>query len=124
MAETRSNPNRVQFERLPSRIPRIIPPRSVVILASVDQHRTPDWQEDRGRIFRIGYYNARDGLDCIWLVNDAGKYEQTIDRTSLLKHFVILKLSNEKDLYGTSRPKLRPVKTRQKPASTIPSLMH
>jgi hypothetical protein len=59
-------------------IPEVIPPRSVVILASVDRKKTPDWSIDRRRIFRIGYYNRNDGLDCIWLVNGAGDYERPI----------------------------------------------
>jgi hypothetical protein len=123
MADRRPNSSQLEFRPLPSRIPKVIPPRSVVILASVDKHRTPEWEEDRGTIFRIGYYNERDGLDCIWLVNDEGRYEQTVDRSALIKHFVVLKMSNERDLYGKSKPKMRALKMRQKPASAIPAMM-
>jgi hypothetical protein len=84
---------------------------------------SPDWKEDRGRIFRVGYYNRHDGLDCIWLVNDQGEYEQTTDRETLLKHFVILKLSNENDLFGDNRSPLRARTIKTKPAFLIPSLL-
>jgi hypothetical protein len=86
----------------------VIPPRSVVILRSYDPETAPEWREDRGRIFRVGYYNRKDGLDCIWLVNELGEYEQTTDRVALLKHFLILKLSAERDLFGDHRPPLKP----------------
>ena len=98
-------------------------PRSVVILTSVDRKNTPDWPADRGQIFRIGYYNRKDGLDCIWLVNEAGQYEQTTDRQTLLDHFVILKLSNEQDLFGDDRSPLKPLKTKRTPAFAIPDIM-
>src|SRR5438067_2825763 len=115
---------RLSFRPLPSSgIPKVVPPRSVVILASVDSAKTPEWEQDRGRIFRIGYYNRSDGLNCIWLVNEAGEYEQTTDRQTLLNHFVILKLSDEEDLYGDSRPPLRPMPTKRKPAFAIPGML-
>jgi hypothetical protein len=116
--------SRVTFRPLPaSNIPKVIPPRSVVILASVDRRATPDWMIDRGRIFRIGYYNRGDGLNCIWLVNDRGEYEQTTDRPTLLQHFVILQLSDEHDLFGDGRPALKPLKTRGKRASILPGML-
>ncbi|MGB7157880.1 MAG: hypothetical protein WBD40_07425 [Tepidisphaeraceae bacterium] len=101
----------------------MVPPRTVVILTSIDAESTPDWKDDRGRIFRIGYYNRNDSLDCIWLVNDDGVYEQTTDRASLLKHFVILKLSNERDLYGKDRPPLKPRRRKAAPAFSIPEIL-
>ena len=125
MAATKSTSRRrIKFRPLPaSNIPKVIPPRSVVILASVDVSATPDWKLDRGRIFRTGYYNREDGLDCIWLVNERGEYEQTTDRQALLKHFVILQLSNESDLYGDARRPLKPLSTVRKPAFSIPKLL-
>ena len=125
MAEMRNNSRRkrIKFRPLPvSNLSKVIPPRSVVILTSIDSKSTPDWTQDRGRIFRVGYYNREDGLDCIWLVNEAGQYEQTTDRGSLLKHFVILKLSNESDLFGDSRAPLPPLNTKRKPAFVLPAL--
>ena len=94
-------------------LPRVIPPRSVVTLIRADES-TPVWRSQVGRQFRIGYYCRNCGLDTIWLVNDEGEYEQTIDHESLLRHFVIDKLSTEKELYGRNRPKLG---RRRKPAS-------
>jgi len=43
----------------------------------------------RGQSFRVAYYRWRDGSDCIWRVNDAGKYLQTIDHDLLQKHFEV-----------------------------------
>jgi hypothetical protein len=126
MATSRANARvrKIRFRPLPaSRIPKVIPPRSVVILASVDPQESPDWKIDRGRVFRIGYYNREDGLDCIWLVNESGEYEQTTDRETLLKSFIILKLSNESDLFGTARRPLPALNTSRKPAFRIPSLL-
>lgn len=115
---------RLTYRSVPgANIPKVVPPRTVVILTSVDAKSTPDWNDDRGRIFRVGYYNRNDGLDCIWLVNDKGEYEQTTDRASLLNHFVILKLSNEGDLYGDDRPPLKARKTKTAPAFAIPQLL-
>jgi hypothetical protein len=92
---------------------------SSTVLASVDRKKTPDWSIDRRRIFRIGYYNRNDGLDCIWLVNGAGDYEQTTDRKSLLEHFVILHLSDEQDLYVELRRPLKALQTARTPASAL-----
>ena len=86
-------------------LPKVIPPRSVVTLMRANAH-TPAWQHEVGRQFRIGYYGRDDGLNCIWLVNEAGEYEQTTDHESLLAHFVIDKMSDVTDLYGDESPKL------------------
>ena len=53
-----------------------------------------------------------DGLDCIWLVNDAGKYEQTIDHEFLEKNFEIESISKERSMYGRKRPRIEPVNKR------------
>jgi hypothetical protein len=68
--------------------------------------QTPSWQKDIGRQFRVGYYSRKDGLDCIWLVNENGKYEQTTNRDFLSKYFEIEKLSREKDLHGIGKRRL------------------
>ncbi|HEV8607342.1 MAG TPA: hypothetical protein VGQ99_18540 [Tepidisphaeraceae bacterium] len=88
-------------------IPEIIPPRSVVELVRTDR-AAAGWRPNLGRRFRIGYYSysRNDGLDTIWLVNDAGEYEQTTDRGFLLKYFKIVKLSGEKDFFGKNRRRL------------------
>jgi len=66
-------------------------------------------QKDVGRSFRIGYYSKMDGLDCIWLVNDKGEYEQTIDHGFLRKFFLVESYSSEGSLYGKNRPPLHPI---------------
>jgi hypothetical protein len=81
---------------------KVIPPRSVVKLLS-------PWRNNQGRIFRIGYYSRQDGLNCVWLVNETGYYEQTTDQRSIEKDFEVLKLSVETDLYGVDREALGPL---------------
>jgi len=83
----------------------IIPPRSVVELVRADK-AAKGWRANVGRRFRIGYYRPNDGLDCVWLVNDEGEYEQTTDQEFLQKYFKIVKLSKEKDLFGRNRRRL------------------
>jgi hypothetical protein len=95
------------------KIPRIIPPKTIVRLSRYDD-ATPRWRKQIGRNFRVGYYSVQDGKDCIWLVNDAGEYEQSIDRSTLLMYFDILKLSRETDLYGSQRSFLGPKRPRRK----------
>lgn len=94
-----------RLRRLMGRIPKIIPPRSRVRLIRADG-QPPAWRGDVGRQFRVGYYNPKDGLDCIWLVNEDGEYEQTTGRKSLLKFFDIEHLSQERSLLGRGRPRL------------------
>jgi hypothetical protein len=92
-------------------VPEVIPPQSIVVLRAADQE-TPAWKNDVGRRFRVGYYSRQDGLDCIWLVNDAGDYEQTTDRRTLLKYFSLEKLSKVRDHFGESRPPLRALRSK------------
>ena len=89
------------------KIPKVIPPRSRVRLIRVDD-QTPFWKRDIGREFRVGYYNAEEGLDCIWLVNEEGEYERTTDRKFLLKYFDVEHWSGEKDFFGRGRRRLPP----------------
>jgi hypothetical protein len=67
------------------------------------------WKWNIGKRFRVGYYSWMDGLDCIWLVNDDGKYQETIDHECLRKYFEIELLSKERSLYGKNRPRLAPI---------------
>jgi hypothetical protein len=85
------------------KVPLVIPPKTLVRISRYDD-ATPHWRKQIGREFRVGYYSAQDGLDCIWLVNERGEYEQTTDRAALLMYFDILQLSHETDLYGSRRP--------------------
>ena len=98
------------------KIPRIIPPKTLVRLSRYDDS-TPQWRRQIGREFRVGFYSPQDGLDCIWLVTDSGDYEQTIDRKTLLMYFDLLKLSHEADLFGERRDPLGPRKRRRKAAA-------
>lgn len=91
------------------RIPKIIPPRSRVRLLRADR-RTPSWKQDVGRQFRVGYYSRKDGLDCIWLVNENGEYEQTTDRAALRKYFMVELLTQEKNYYGVGKRRLRKIR--------------
>jgi len=84
------------------KIPQIISPKTLVRLSRYDE-ATPQWRKQIGREFRVGFYSPGDGLECIWLVNDSGEYEQTVDRRTLLMYFDLLKLSNETDLFGEHR---------------------
>lgn len=67
------------------------------------------WKKEVGRRFRIGYYSRMDGLDCVWLVDDEGKYEQTLYHESLARFFEIDTLSSEQSCFGRNRPKLAPL---------------
>jgi len=82
----------------------VIPPSSVVKLLA-------PWGDDQGRVFRIGYYSRQDGLDCVWLVNESGKYEQATDQKSITKDFQVLRRSDETDWFGFQREVLRPIST-------------
>jgi hypothetical protein len=84
-----------------------IPPCSVISVR--DAKRSP-WAKEIGRVFRIGYYGKNDGLDCIWLVDGNGKYDQTIDHEYLHKFFVLESISKERSLYGRGRPEFGPLK--------------
>jgi hypothetical protein len=94
----------------------IIPPRSVVELTRADG-AAARWKANVGRRFRVGYYSRQDGLDCIWLVNDAGEYEQTTDHGALAKYFKIVKRSKEKDFFGANRRRLPRLRTSTHAAS-------
>jgi hypothetical protein len=88
--------------RLNAYFGKVIPPQSVVKLRAA-------WGNDQGRIFRIGYYSRQDGLNCVWLVNETGTYEQTTDQKSIENDFEVLQLAAETDLYGSDREGLRPI---------------
>lgn len=87
--------------------PTPIPPRSIVRVKSLS---SSPLKKHGGRRFRIGFYSWMDGLDCIWLVNGRGKYEQTIDHDFLQKYFDIESISKERSLYGKGKPQFGPTK--------------
>lgn len=92
-------------KKYPFRTP--IPPCSVV---RVIRSPSKKWRQNVGRQFRIGYYSWMDGLDCIWLVNKEGKYEQTVDHEFLNKCFQVDIVSKERSLYGHNRPQFEPIR--------------
>ena len=92
-------------EKYPFRAP--IPPCSIVRVRAASRNL---WRKEIGRRFRIGYYSRKDGLDCIWLVNEKGKYEQTIDHDFLQKYFEIETISKERSLYGMNRAPFKPMR--------------
>lgn len=95
-------------ESTPRSVPKPIPPRSVVRLVSIPPD-APQWKHNLGAIYRVGYYSRRDGLDCIWLVNESGEYQETIDHDYLSKYFDVIQISEEKSLFGARRQSIGPV---------------
>ncbi len=85
---------------------RPIPPRSIVKLKSSP---SKVWRKNIRRHFRVGYYSRKDGLDCIWLVDEKRKYEHTIDHDFLHKYFEIETVSKERSLYGRNRPQFNAI---------------
>lgn len=85
-------------------MPKIIPPLSIVEITSDGRN----WIDQKGMTFRIGYYRQKDGLDCVWLVDDDGDYGQTTDQQSIREDFRVLELSDESDLFGIDRPIIGP----------------
>ena len=90
-----------------------IPPRSVVGLKKLWPHARKRGHEI-GHKRRIGYYSRQDGLDCVWLVDDEGDYGWTTDHKWLYEHFEILELSDETDLFGVRRRRLKALSTLRK----------
>ena len=95
---------------------QIIPPLSVVRLVHTDD-RTPLWKKQLGRSFRIGYYSRQDGTDCVWLVNDAGEYEQTVDQEQIHTYFEIVERSKVRTLFGDNRTPIPPLPRRRRQTS-------
>jgi hypothetical protein len=89
-------------------LPHVIPPLSLVKVVKVTSEE-PDWTGYEGRVFRIGYYNPNDGLDCVWLVDHDGQYSETVDQEMIKTHFEILQRSDESDFYGVDRPVIGPL---------------
>lgn len=86
----------------------VIPPLTVVELVKADL-TTPEWKNSLGERYRVGYYNAQDGLNTVWLVDEEGNYIQTTDQNHLLKYFKIVRLSKEDDYFGVDRHPLRAI---------------
>jgi hypothetical protein len=87
----------------------VIPPLLIVRITKVTA-RQSGWTDHMGRVFRIGYYGKNDGLDCVWLVDDAGEYVEAVDQKMIRTHFEIVQLSEESDFFGEDRPVIGPQK--------------
>jgi hypothetical protein len=81
----------------------VIPPLSEVKVIKVDGDQ-PDWAGQEGRLFRVGYYRKRDGLDRVWLVDDAGNYCKSVDQEMIKTHFDVVTTSTVTDLFGVNSP--------------------
>jgi hypothetical protein len=79
----------------------VLPPLSVVRIARVPEGKS-DWAGLEGRVFRVGYYRKRDGLDCIWLVDNDGIYCKTVDQETFRTAFEVIALSSVTDLFGVN----------------------
>ena len=99
------------------RIPRPIPPESVVQLAGYPP-ASRSWKKNLGAIFRVGYYSRTDGPDCIWLVNEDGEYQETLDHDYLARYFDVIQTSDETSLYGAKRPRIGAIIPASKRRST------
>ncbi len=89
-------------KKYPFRTP--IPSRSIIRVKAAP--RNP-WRKKLGERFRVGYYSRTDGLDCVWLVNDKGQYQETTDHAYLARFFEVEKVSKERSLYGRNRRRFR-----------------
>jgi|GEM_PF-4768538 len=83
-----------------------IPSRSEVALKKLWPHARKRGHEI-GETRRIGYYRRRDGLDCVWLVDDKGDYGWATDHKWLYEHFEVVTMSDETDLFGVHRRRLK-----------------
>jgi len=86
--------------------PTPIPPCTILRVKGSPSRK---WKGNVGKRYRVGYYSQQDGLDSIWLVNDDGEYQETVDHEFLHKFFEIELLSRERSLYGKNRPRLGPI---------------
>jgi hypothetical protein len=76
--------------------PKIIAPESIVRYKG----KLPELKR---RKFRIGYYGRIDGVNCVWLVNELGEYEQTWDQCNIRKDFIVEFESRIADFFGLKR---------------------
>jgi hypothetical protein len=85
----------------------MIPISPLSIVKVISDH--PGWKDVFGRTFRVGYYSPQDGLECVWLVDELGKYVRTAEQQDILEDFEILHRSGETDLFGVDRPVIGPI---------------
>jgi len=82
---------------------KVIGPRSIVKLVKLWPHARKQGHEI-GELRTVGYYSKQDGLDVIWLVDAAGKYNETSDHDFLARKYEIVFDSCSVDFYGDYVP--------------------
>jgi len=83
----------------------IVPPGSLLRLIKKPAGAV-EWKKKIGRICRVGYYNKKDGLGIIWIVNQFGEYVEMIEQKDAGVYFEVVEFANERDFYGDNRPPL------------------
>jgi hypothetical protein len=85
---------------------RPIPPRSVIMVRKDNPgpHRSL-----LGIILRVGYYSKQDGTNVIWLVYPDGGYAEATTHALLNRHFTVLSVSENNDLFGVTQPEIQPL---------------
>ncbi len=86
----------------------IIRPRTVLTLKKLWPHARKQGRE-LGQIWRVGYYSKRDGLEVVWLVDEKGEYQWTVDKDFVVEFFCVVSESKERSLYGLHRPPIGPL---------------
>jgi len=92
-----------------SKLPKVIPPRSVFRLVRTDRH-TPAWRGKIGQRCRVNYYNPRHGYKEIMLLDDQGRYFTVVDGDLLARYFRLERLSTESDLFGVNHRPIGPIR--------------
>ncbi len=87
-----------------------LPPKSIIRLEKLWPWASKHGY-NKGQEWRVGYYSEKDGFDKIWMVNEAGEYEQMANHLWISKYFKIVEISDETDLYGEKRKKLGRLKS-------------
>jgi hypothetical protein len=79
----------------------VIPPFSEVKVIKGAEGQL-DWAGQEGRLFRVGYYRKRDGLERVWLVDEEGNYCKAVDQEMIKTHFEVVTTSSVTDLFGVN----------------------
>jgi len=86
----------------------VIPPLSEVKIIKVDEDRA-NWACQERRLFRVGYYRKRDGLDRVWLVDEEGNYCKAVNQKMIKTHFEVVTTSSVTDLFGVNSPVIQAI---------------
>lgn len=93
---------------------KILSPLTILRLKRLWPHARRQGREI-GQVCRIGYYCKGCGTDTIWLVDEDGNYDWTVDALFIEKFFEVVEFSKERSIYGQGRPKLGPLSSRNLP---------